>query len=210
MPILFVSLNEEFIQMTKKAGFESYLMKIDNFKPNKKTYYMSPANSLGFMDGGIDLALSRDVMPGIEQTVKKAIKNYGKLSRIDRMYLPIGSSIIISYDDIKNLVVAPTMLLPQDINNTDNVYWAVKSCLFNILVNKNENINDVDIILTSSGCGFGKLSAQTAFEQTMKAIKDYSNFSCSCLNSHVVIAEPNLSQQPKIYMNHEFIDILNN
>jgi O-acetyl-ADP-ribose deacetylase (regulator of RNase III) len=59
---------------------------------------MSSANSLGFMDGCIDLALSRIVMPGIEPTLKKAIKNYGKLSRIDRMYLPIGSSIIIGYD----------------------------------------------------------------------------------------------------------------
>ena len=209
MPIIFVSLNNEFIEMTKQAGFESYFMKVDEFKPTKTTYYMSPANSLGFMDGGIDLALSRVVMPGIETTVKKAIKNYGKLSRIDRMYLPIGSSIIISYDEIKNLVVAPTMLLPQDINNTDNVYWAVKSCLYNVLVNKGEKLNSVDIVLTSAGCGFGKLSAQTAYEQTMRAIKEYANFNCEAVNSHVVLAEPNLSSQPKIYMNHEFIDILN-
>lgn len=31
MPIIFVSLNEEFIQMTKQAGFESYLMKVDEY-----------------------------------------------------------------------------------------------------------------------------------------------------------------------------------
>ena len=50
MPIIFVSLNNEFIKMTKQAGFESHFMKVDEFKPTKTTYYMSPANSLGFME----------------------------------------------------------------------------------------------------------------------------------------------------------------
>lgn len=50
MPIIFVSLNKEFIEMTKSAGFESYNEKVEDFKIRKKTYFMSPANSLGFME----------------------------------------------------------------------------------------------------------------------------------------------------------------
>lgn len=37
-------------------------------------HIMSPDNSMCFMDRGIDLALSRIVMPRIESTVKKQLK----------------------------------------------------------------------------------------------------------------------------------------
>ncbi len=144
MGILFISINDEFNKLAKKTGWEVYNMRVEHWVPRRKTYYMSPANSLRFMerlqvkpkasrhicrDGGIDLALSRQVMPGIEPVVKKAVKIFGKTNRINRQYLPIGSSIIIDHDENTSLVVAPTMLLPQDINGTDNVYWAVRSCL---------------------------------------------------------------------------------
>ncbi len=36
MPIIFVSLNKEFIEMTKSAGFESYNEKVEDFKIRKK------------------------------------------------------------------------------------------------------------------------------------------------------------------------------
>lgn len=192
MPIVFISLNDEFNELAKKDKFEVYNIKVENWITRCSTYYMSPANSLGFMDGGIDLALSHIVMPDIEPIVKKAVEMFGKLNRIDRKYLPIGSSIIINYNDNSSLVVAPTMLLPQDINNTNNVYWAVKSCLFNVLINHGRELNNIDIILTSAGCGFGKLTGQHAWEQTKQAIYSYKEFVCTQVNSHVVLAEPNL------------------
>jgi len=208
MGIVFISINDEFNALAKKAGYEVYNMRVEHWVPRRKTYYMSPANSIGFMDGGIDLALSRTVMPGIEPVVKKAVKVFGKPNRINRQYLPIGSSIIIDWDENTSLVVAPTMLLPQDINGTENVYWAVKSCLFNVLKNHGQKLDQVDIILTSAGCGFGKLSGVIAWEQTAKAIGSYNDFKCVQVNSHVVLAEPNLNAQAKIYQNHEFINIL--
>jgi hypothetical protein len=51
-------------------------MNIENYKPTRKTYYVSPANSLGFMDEGIDISLSRIVFPGIEPKLKKRIDKY--------------------------------------------------------------------------------------------------------------------------------------
>jgi len=50
-------------------------MKVQDYIPTKKTYYVSPANSLCFMDGGIDYALSRIIFPNIEMEVKKYCKN---------------------------------------------------------------------------------------------------------------------------------------
>ena len=72
-------------------------MKIEDYIPNpdKKTYYVSPANSLCFMDGGIDYSLSRIIFPGIEMKVKDRVKALKKMTLLGRYYLPIGSSIIL-------------------------------------------------------------------------------------------------------------------
>lgn len=43
---------------------------------------VSPANSLGFMDGGIDYVLSRQILPGIERKVKHAISRVGKVTKL--------------------------------------------------------------------------------------------------------------------------------
>lgn len=54
-------------------------MKIQDYIPNPchKTYYVSPANSLYFMDGGFDYALSRIIFPNIEIEVKNIVKQIG-------------------------------------------------------------------------------------------------------------------------------------
>lgn len=61
MPIIFINLSNSYADKIKLNGYESHAMKIDEYipNPNRKTYYVSPANSLCFMDGGIDYALSR-------------------------------------------------------------------------------------------------------------------------------------------------------
>ena len=146
MPIKFVSLNERFINNIK--DFDAYLMKIEDYTPVRKTYYVSPANSLCFMDGGIDYALSRIVFPGIEQRLKKVVSLLNIKNLLGRNYLPIGSSVILECGE-NALIVSPTMLLPQNVSNTNNAYYSVIAVLANILVNKKENLEDIDIIFTS-------------------------------------------------------------
>ena len=71
MPIIFITLSESYATKVKLLGYESYVMNIQDYKQKRKTYYVSPANSLCFMDGGIDYALTRIVFPNIEPRVKK-------------------------------------------------------------------------------------------------------------------------------------------
>jgi len=70
----------------KKHGYEAKCMNIqdyanskrtDKHKNIKRTYYVSPANSLCFMDGGIDYALSRIMFPEIEPYIKNVVKGIG-------------------------------------------------------------------------------------------------------------------------------------
>jgi O-acetyl-ADP-ribose deacetylase (regulator of RNase III) len=205
MSIIFVSLEKEFIDKIKELNFEAYRTYIQAYKIKQKTYYVSPANSFGFMDGGIDKALSHMVFPDIEPYVRRKIDIYGKTNLLGRKYLPIGSSIILDYDTSKSLIVAPTMLLPQNVMETQNAYFCTMAVLYNILVNRKEK--NVDIVFTSLCCGCGGMSYNESVNQIMNGIKDYKNYNPKIINNDVIINEPNLLQQPKYYENSEFFNV---
>lgn len=209
MPIIFVSLSDIFVNKIKEHGYDSKLIKIEDYvpEPNKKIYYVSPANSLGFMDGGIDFALSRKIFPNIENKVKNNIRTIGIKNLLGRYYLPIGSSMILECDDFRSLIVAPTMLLPQDISKTHNVYYATMAILYNIIINKKEKLDNVNIIFTSFGCGYGKMNEDESIRQIIDGINDYKNYKPNVLNNSIIINEPNLFEQPKYYQNSEWIEI---
>jgi O-acetyl-ADP-ribose deacetylase (regulator of RNase III) len=208
MPIKFVSLNEKFNEKIAKYGFESYTMNITKYVPKEgiRTYYVSPANSLCFMDGGFDYALSRNVFPNIEHEVKQKVRELNIRNILQRYYLPIGSSIIIDKNNL-SLIVAPTMLLPQDVSQTENAYYATMAILHNILVNRNENIDNIDLIFTSLCCGYGKMSEDESIRQILGGIKNYRTYSPKIHDTNTIINEPNLHVQPKYYQNTEWFSI---
>ena len=209
MPILFITLNETFAEKMNQRGFITKTMKIQDYipDPNKKTYYISPANSLCFMDGGLDYALSRIIFPNIESEVKMIVKELGITSIVGKPYLPIGSSVIVDKGN-KSLVISPTMLLPQDVSRTCNAYYATMASLYNILVNKKEKLEDVDILLTSLCCGYGKMEEETSIQQIMEGMRDYKDYNpLFIINNNIIINEPNLQEQPKYYQNTEFFSI---
>jgi O-acetyl-ADP-ribose deacetylase (regulator of RNase III) len=206
MPIIFISLSETYTDKVKNKGFEAKTMNIQDYIPTKKTYYISPANSLCFMDGGIDYSLSRIIFPNIESEVKDIVKKLDIMSIVGKPYLPIGSSIILNKGE-KSLVISPTMLLPQNVSNTMNAYYATMAVLYNILINNKENIDDIDIIFTSFCCGYGKMEEDISIQQIMDGIKDYKNYKPQIINKNIIINEPNLYDQPKYYQNTEFFQI---
>lgn len=217
MPIKFVTLNQTFIDILARRApqYEALNMKIEDYIPTagRKTYYVSPANSLCFMDGGIDLALSRAVFPGIEPVVKRAVAGIGITNLLGRFYLPIGSSIIFDCASAgaaardRALVVAPTMLLPQNVARTRNAYYATMATLYNVLVNSGQNIADIDILFTSFCCGYGKMDEEESVAQILAGIDDYAGYQPRATKKNIVIHEPNLLEQLKYYQNTEFFDI---
>ena len=207
MPITFVTLNKLFVEKAREKGFDAQLMNIEKYVPKRTTYYVSPANSLCFMDGGIDHALSRVVFPGCEAEIKRRVQLLGRKSLLGRPYLPIGSSLILDVTPTTNLVVAPTMLLPQDVSTTENAYYATMSLLYNVLVNRNEDINEVDILLTSMCCGYGKMAEEDSLRQISNAIRDYRSYNPMFVSNNIIYCEPNLYEQPKLYQNSEFFPI---
>lgn len=206
MPIIFISYSNSFIDKIKSLGFDGYVMNIKDYQVKRKTYYISPANSLCFMDGGIDKILSGIIFPNIEKEVKQILIQYGKINLLGRKYLPIGSSMIIEKGE-KNLIVAPTMLLPQNVSKTNNAYYATMAILYNLLINKKEDLNNIDILFTSLCCGYGMMDEDESIKQIIKGINDYKNYKPNIINENIIIYEPNLNEQPKYYQNTEFFNV---
>ena len=85
---------------------------------------VSPANSYGLMDGGIDLLYLKYFGIQIQDRVRDAI------SRRQEGYLPIGASIVVKtgHPKIQYLVVSPTMLVPETIPAA-NCFFAMNATL---------------------------------------------------------------------------------
>src|SRR5260221_8759755 len=81
---------------------------------------VSPANSFGIMDGGLDLAIRDQLGFSVQSKIQEVImeKHHGEL--------PVGCAEIIATNDArwKYLIVAPTMRIPEPIPFTVNAYLA--------------------------------------------------------------------------------------
>src|SRR5690242_11523848 len=75
---------------------------------------VSPANSFGFMDGGIDLVYSRRFGWALEERPRTLLRanHDGEL--------PVGQAVIVETGDpaFPLLVSAPTMRVPMDVSQT--------------------------------------------------------------------------------------------
>jgi len=128
---------------------------------------VSPANSFGIMDGGLDLAIRKELGLAIEQKVQEVIvqKYHGEL--------PVGCAEIVDTNDTrwKYLIAAPTMRIPEPIGFTINTYLAFRAILVAI-----ENFNQAhgaavinSCICPGLGTGVGGVSAATCARQMRAA-----------------------------------------
>lgn len=137
------------------------------------------------------------------------MKKIGFINILGKSYLLIGSSIIIDKEK-KSIIVLPTMLLPQNVSNTNNAYYTTMAILYNILINKKENIENIDILFTSICCGYRKMKEEDSIKQILKGIADYKYYLPNIINNNIIVNEPSLYVQPKFYQNTDFFEINSN
>jgi O-acetyl-ADP-ribose deacetylase (regulator of RNase III) len=117
---------------------------------------VSPANSFGFMDGGIDLAYSNYFGWNLEKKLQAVLQNefHGEL--------PVGMSTILKTGDktIKYLISSPTMRIPEDVSKTLNAYLAFRATLIAVFKHNKEHSDDpiTSILCPGLGTGIGRLS----------------------------------------------------
>ena len=128
---------------------------------------VSPANSFGFMDGGLDHQISDYFGWELQDQVQKAIR-----ARPMRELL-IGEAIIVSTNHARVpwLVVAPTMRVPMRIRTAINAYLAMKA----ILIAMREHSHEIPIesvAISGLGTGIGQLSPEVCAAQMWQAFRE--------------------------------------
>lgn len=87
---------------------------------------VSPANSFGFMNGGIDLIYTKRFGEQLQERLQQDLVRYhhGELLVGEALIIPIGVQ-----DKYKYLISAPTMRVPMNIWGTVNAYLAFRAIL---------------------------------------------------------------------------------
>jgi len=123
---------------------------------------VSPGNSYGQMDGGIDAVLSNILSNDIGKKVRKQIAQYYCGEK------PIGTCLIVETDNPKfpYLAHSPTMVIPKNVDGTLNAYYAFKALLSSVLVHNLSEKRKIKSILTTTFCtGCGDMPLKKSIKQ---------------------------------------------
>lgn len=126
---------------------------------------VSPANSRGYMDGGIDRRYLAHFGQQLQVVVQDAIQ------RRPEGFLPIGASLLVPTGDltIPNVILAPTMQEPEQIA-ADNCYRAMRAVL-RIADQWAERIESV--YCPGLGTGVGQVPFAEAAQAMAAAYRDW-------------------------------------
>lgn len=139
---------------------------------------VSPANSFGFMDGGVDYAISMRLGWDLQFELQDQIK------ALPEGELLVGKSLILETGDelIPYLISSPTMRVPMNFNihTSVNAYLAMKATL--IAAKNHPEINWISI--PGFCTGVGKMQPEIASRQMYQAFleiekgekMDFNNF----------------------------------
>jgi O-acetyl-ADP-ribose deacetylase (regulator of RNase III) len=121
---------------------------------------VSPANSFGFMDGGLDLQLSLFLGWHVRERVQALIRArpMGELLVGEAVVVPTG------HPGIPWLICAPTMRVPMIAKTTVNSYLAMKAVL--VAAKAHEAVPSIrTIAIPGLATGVGKMIPVTAARQ---------------------------------------------
>tara|TARA_B110000003_G_scaffold160447_1_gene160555 strand:+ start:261 stop:866 length:606 start_codon:yes stop_codon:yes gene_type:complete len=152
--------------------FSSYpeveVLKGDYFQQSADAI-VSPANSFGIMDGGLDLAI-RDILGfQVERDIQEVIlkKYHGEM--------PVGSAEIINinHDKWSYMISAPTMRIPENIAFTLNAYITFRAILIAInSFNESKPKRTIKTLICSGlGTGIGSMEPTKCAAQMRIAYK---------------------------------------
>jgi O-acetyl-ADP-ribose deacetylase (regulator of RNase III) len=151
---LYTAFQEYFAYFPNVEIVNTYFEQLTEFD-----CLVSPANSFGMMDGGMDAAIIKFFGISLEKRVQQ---------RILEDYLgeqPVGTSFIIETEHPKHPFLAhtPTMRVPMTIKGTDIPYTAMWAMLLAIRQhNKNSNHPINSIACPGLGTGIGQVPYREA------------------------------------------------
>jgi O-acetyl-ADP-ribose deacetylase (regulator of RNase III) len=138
---------------------------------------VSPANSYGFMDGGIDGLYMWHFGSDIQMRVRRQIfdHHHGEIL--------VGQADVVEtgHDKIPYLIFAPTMRVPMNLRESVNPYLAARAILLLVMQGSfttgkhaGQKVSDQieTIAIPGLGTGAGKISPSTCAHQFRQAVDD--------------------------------------
>lgn len=174
-----IDIDEHIVYECVKGDITEYIN-----QPN--TAFVSAANALGILGGGVDGAL-RNMFPLVQDNINAIINQYGYTNIHNDKFIPVGSATIvpICHPDENShnqyLVTAPTMLNPSNVSSTKNCYHALYAVLrlvkkFNEELKSTGNPELETIICPGLGTGVGGISHGSAARQFWHALAHFIKF----------------------------------
>jgi O-acetyl-ADP-ribose deacetylase (regulator of RNase III) len=167
MRLHLIDQNEDLVVAWTKAfnPFPEVTVQQGDLLAVAKHCIVSPANSYGFMDGGIDAAYRAFFGAQIERKVQDAVT-----SRPEG-HLPVGASLVVrtGHAHIPFLIVAPTMTTPEEVMSR-NSYRAMNA-IFRI-VSQHPEIG-TDVFCPGLATGVGMVPPENAAIMMAEAYRDW-------------------------------------
>lgn len=125
---------------------------------------VSPANSFGFMNGGIDLVYVNKYGQQLENRVQDVIRN----THGGELLVGMADCVPLSYSSTnKWLIIAPTMRVPKLIVEPVDVYLATRAAIRTAI-----ELNMEHVLFPGMGTGCGNVPAKTAAMNMIFGIQD--------------------------------------
>lgn len=158
--IILVDLNPKMVEAWEDSFDENPEVVILNGSMLEQTVdaWVSPTNSQGSMDGGLDAVIKKHFGQEIENRLKKQIhKNHAG-------FLPVGEATCITtgQDNPKFLISTPTMSSSsEDISDTMNVALACAAAFQSVhMQNQREHGSITSVALPGLGTNTGKVPVE--------------------------------------------------
>jgi O-acetyl-ADP-ribose deacetylase (regulator of RNase III) len=145
------------------APFEHIEVRQGDFFAEDADALVSPANSFGIMDGGLDAAIRAQLGGLVEAAVQRRIieEHHGEL--------PVGAAEVLptGHSRWPFLVVAPTMRVPESVAQTLNPYLSFRAALLAITRHNRASAERRirSVVVPGLGTGIGAMDARRCAAQ---------------------------------------------
>ncbi len=135
---------------------------------------VSPANSFGIMDGGLDLAIRDALGLAVQKEAQRVIleRHHGEL--------PVGQAEMVATSHKKwpYLIIAPTMRAPESVAQTIHAYLAFRAALLAVARFNgaaSDGMGRIDsIVCPGLGTGIGAMDYTRCAQQMHRALQHVS------------------------------------
>lgn len=169
MKLLVCDRNEEFIQQLNFLNNDPDLFaKHGDILSEPADAFVSPANSFGHMDGGIDLYYTECFGWHLQERLQKKIKETCNFNE-----LLVGQAISIETDNANFpiMISAPTMRMPEKGIPVYNVFLSARAAIYKALELKLNKI-----VMPGMGTGVGAVPTLEAAAAIRSAFISAKNF----------------------------------